>query len=106
MKKIREEISSRSQLIAAMNDVLKASRYSTILDSSMDDYGIDCEFTVDQFNKVVEIMVYEFDTYYFKVNDLLEYCPIRSCILLDGTDDIKLELIGVKEGNPYTQILR
>lgn len=106
MKKIIEEISSRSNLIVAMNDVLKASRYSTILDSSMDNYGINCEFMVDQYNKVVGITVHEFDTYCFKVNSLIEYCPIRNCILLDGSDDIKLELVSVKEGNPYTQILR
>lgn len=105
MKKIIEEISSRSNLIVAMNDVLKASRYSTILDSSMDDYGINCEFMVDQYNKVVGITVHEFDTYCFKVNSIINYCPIRNCILLDGSD-IKLELTSVKEGNPYTQILR
>lgn len=106
MKKIIEEISSRSQLIVAMNDILKMSKYSTILDSSMEDYGINCEFTVDQYNKVVEITVSEFDTYCFKVNSLIKYCPIRNCILLDGSDDIRLELTSVKEGNPYTQILR
>lgn len=106
MKKIIEEISSHSNLIVAMNDILKMSRYSTILDSSMDSYGINCEFMVDQYNKVVGITVHEFDTYCFKVKNLIEYCPIRNCILLDGSDDIKLELESVKEGNPYTQILR
>ena len=106
MKKIIEEISSRSNLIVAMNDILKMSRFSTILDSSMDNYGINCEFMVDQYNKVVGITVHEFDTYCFKVNSLIEYCPIRNCILLDSSNGIKLELTSVKEGNPYTQILR
>lgn len=106
MKKIIEEISSRSNLIVAMNDILRMSKYSTILDSSMDSYEINCEFIVDQYNKVVGITVREFDTYCFKANSLIGYCPIRNCILLDSSDDIRLELTSVKEGNPYTQILR